>query len=145
MPSGGKQLGDVMRGKRIQPVSKRGKTFNRCQVRENYIVNHNKVNESDGKWGGSVGKMPTQKKYPSAQRIFSRHQPRENMSVFPAQEKHSSCPVRWKTIIWCDARENIQPVPSLLKLLADAMRRKRTQPVSKRAKTFNWCQAAESN
>ena len=44
--------------------------------------------------------------------------------------------MRWKSI-WCNARENIQPVSSPGKLLAGVMREKRIRPVSKRGKTFN--------
>ena len=101
------------------------------------------MNESDGK-RGNVGKMPNPEEIPKCPATIQSAPTTGNMSVFSAQEKHSSCPVRWKTIIWCDARENIQPVPSLLKLLAGAMRRKRIQPVFKRGKTFNRCQVREN-
>jgi len=41
----------------------------------------------------------------------------------------------WKTIIWCNARENIQPVPCYGKQSSGVMR----------GKTFNLCHAMENN
>ena len=101
---------------------------------------------------------------------FNRHQPQGNVLVFPAREnafnpchaikkkktviccnsrekiqpvpslgKHLTHAMRSKTIIWCNGRKNIQPVPSPGKLLAGVMHRKRIQPVSKRGKAIRWC------
>ena len=49
------------------------------------------------------------------------------MSLFPARGKHSTSAMRWKRF-WCNARENIQPVPTC-----------------KPGKTISWRNAREKN
>ena len=67
-------------------------------------------------------------------KIYNHCQARENMQPLPSAGKHKTTAKRGKTCNHCQARENIQPLPSAGKYTTTA----------KRGKTCNHCQAREN-